>query len=115
MQFQFGDMLVRHIKGPLPMLHFGVYLGEWGPYSDAVFHNSIGKGCCVTSFTTFAAGKPILIASRGPNTREGSEELLLRVESLLGKIYRPIGLNCETAANYVHYGVAFSQSVQAAT
>jgi hypothetical protein len=111
MEFRVGDMLTRRIKGPINGRHYGIYLGEWGPYQDAVFHNSIGKGCRVVAFSEFAAGKPVWIAAPGGPTPQEHLEVLERVETLLGKMYRPIRLNCETAANYVQAGIAFSQSV----
>ncbi|HKV38354.1 MAG TPA: hypothetical protein VJX67_04010 [Blastocatellia bacterium] len=114
MEFHVGDMLTRRVKGPINGRHYGIYVGSWRPHEHAVFHNTIGGGCRIVSFSEFAAGKPVwVVTAAGPSQHEVME-ILQRVDNLLGRIYRPIRMNCETAANYVQAGVAFSQSVEKA-
>lgn len=112
MQFLPGDLLVRRVKGPINAHHYGVYLGEWNSHQEAVFHCTIGGGCHIVPFSQFAANRTVSVASRASLTPEFWLELQLRMHSLLGRMYRPLKMNCETAANFVHSGAAHSQTVQ---
>lgn len=102
---EIGDILVRN-KGGIFSQHYAVYLGN-----EEIAENQVGKGVHIISLAEFLQGEKLNKVKKSNLTLTQQQEVLNRVESLLGKKYNLLTYNCEHFVNQVVYNKIYSKQV----
>jgi len=104
-----GAKVSRQSVGPTR--HFGVPVGYDEHGTKYFAHNSpVCGGVCLVSAREFSQGKPLRIESVPAPGTEGA--IVSRALAMQGQRYDLVCFNCETYANFVTEGRAYSGQVR---
>lgn len=110
-RLRLGDRLVRH-KGVFSK-HHGIYIGIHNGVA-LVAENQLGEGVQYISLSEFLLNEPsnLCRVERFKGTEYARQNIIPRINSLIGTQYDLINFNCEHFSELIQKGKAESKQVQ---